>query len=329
MSADRFLYVAPTLSESGFRVVAPDIIGFGYSNKPTADYTIDFFIEFLEEFLENVHIDKMSMVGSSFSGLLGAEFAARFNSRIEELVLVAPAVSTKPATPAFSLYTLAALRQTYETVNAAFKEMAYDPSSITHQTIIDFMNRNKFKNAWLAFSRTLLGIHNSALKFPDRLSRITAPTLLIWGENDKVIPLQYASEYVNKIPNNRLEVIENCGHAPYIERPTKFNELLEFFAIERLVDDNRKKDKEKNKNLHQCEQCGCLVRCPADRCYYNTNKFTIDKCKWCQGYWNLHQCEQCECLIECQPNHCDYDICKFSIKCNACRYPWQQSQKLL
>jgi 2-hydroxy-6-oxonona-2,4-dienedioate hydrolase len=98
-SADRFLYVAPTLSESGFRVVAPDIIGFGYSNKPTADYTIDFFIEFLEEFLENVHIDKMSMVGSSFSGLLGAEFAARFNSRIEELVLVAPAVSTKPATP--------------------------------------------------------------------------------------------------------------------------------------------------------------------------------------------------------------------------------------
>jgi 2-hydroxy-6-oxonona-2,4-dienedioate hydrolase len=62
--------VEPTLSESGFRVVAPDIIGFGYSNKPTADYTIDFFIEFLEEFLENVHIDKMSMVGSSFSGLL-------------------------------------------------------------------------------------------------------------------------------------------------------------------------------------------------------------------------------------------------------------------
>jgi pimeloyl-ACP methyl ester carboxylesterase len=79
--------------------------------------------------------------------------------------------------------------------------------------------------------------------------------LLIWGDNDKIIPLQYASEYINKIPNNRLEVIENCGHAPYIERPTKFNELLlEFFAIERLVDDNRKKGKEKNKNLHQCEQ---------------------------------------------------------------------------
>jgi pimeloyl-ACP methyl ester carboxylesterase len=42
--------VASTLSESDFRVVAPDIIGFGYSNKPTVDYTIDFFIEFLEEF---------------------------------------------------------------------------------------------------------------------------------------------------------------------------------------------------------------------------------------------------------------------------------------
>jgi hypothetical protein len=79
--------------------------------------------------------------------LLGAEFATRLNTRIEELVLVAPAVSTKPATPAFSLYTLAALRQTYETVRAAFEEMANDPSSVTDQAIIDFMNRNKFKNA--------------------------------------------------------------------------------------------------------------------------------------------------------------------------------------
>ena len=223
--------------------------------------------------------------------MLGAEFEARLNTTIEELVLVAPAGSTKPATPAFSLYTLAALRPTYETVRAAFKEMANDPSSVTHQTIIDFMNKNKFKNAWLAFLRTLLGIHNSPLKFIDRLSRITAPTLLIWGDNDKVIPLQYASEYINKIPNNRLEVIENCRHAPYIESPTKFNELLEFLAREKLVDDNRKKDKEKNKNLHQCEQC--------------------------------------ECLIECHSSHCDYDRYKFSSKCNACRYPWQQSQKLL
>jgi pimeloyl-ACP methyl ester carboxylesterase len=72
-----------------------------------------------------------------------------------------------------------------------------------------------------------------------RLSRITATTLLIWGGNDKVIPLQYVSEYINKIPNNRLEVIENCGHAPYIERPTKFNELVEFLTREKLVDDNR------------------------------------------------------------------------------------------
>jgi pimeloyl-ACP methyl ester carboxylesterase len=331
-SADRFLYVAPALSEYGFRVVAPDSIGFGYSNKPTADYTIDFFIEFLEEFLESVYIDKMSIIGSSFSGLLAAEFAARFNNRIEELVLVAPAVSTKPATSALSLYTLAALRPTYDTVRAAFQEMAYDPSSVTHQIIRDFMNRNKFKNAWLAFSRTLLGIHNLPSKFTDRLSTITAPTLLIWGDNDKVIPLQYASEYTNKIPNNRLEVIENCGHAPYIERPTKFNEiLLEFLARQKKLfdDNNRKKDKEKNKNLHQCAQCGCLVKCPADQCYYNTNKFTIDKCKRCQGYWNLHQCEQCERLIECPPGHCDYDRYKFSIKCNVCRYPWQRLQNLL
>jgi 2-hydroxy-6-oxonona-2,4-dienedioate hydrolase len=96
--------VASTLSESDFRVIASDIIGFGYSNNPTADYTIDFFIEFLE-FLENVHIDKISIVGSSFNGLLGAEFEARYNTRIEELVLVALAISTKPATLS-SLYSL-------------------------------------------------------------------------------------------------------------------------------------------------------------------------------------------------------------------------------
>lgn len=64
-----------------------------------------FFIEFLEEFLENVHIDKISIVGSSFNGLLGAGFEARYNTRIEALVLVALAISTKPATLS-SLYSL-------------------------------------------------------------------------------------------------------------------------------------------------------------------------------------------------------------------------------
>src|ERR671933_638090 len=77
------------IADKHYRLIIPDIIGFGYSDKPAVEYTIDFFIEFFEGFLKNLNIHKPYIAGSSFGGHLGAEFAIRFNSRVERLALAA------------------------------------------------------------------------------------------------------------------------------------------------------------------------------------------------------------------------------------------------
>ena len=233
-SAERWLPIAPTLSKY-FRVIVPDIIGFGYSDKPTVEYTMDFFIEFFEEFIENMHIHRPIVIGSSFGGYLATEFAIRFSSRVEKLVLAAPAGMMRSSTNVLDQYIMAALYPTYENALRAFMDMAYDPSIVTDDTVRDFINRMRLPNAKYAFMSTLLGIRDSP-RLLGRLSKIQVPTLLVWGDSDNMIPLQYSKEY-NEIPGSNLVILKDCGHTPFIEKPTIFSQtILKFLGEQQNID---------------------------------------------------------------------------------------------
>ena len=223
-SAERWLRVIPDLTKH-FRVIVPDIIGFGYSDKPTVEYTMEFFIKFFENFLKNLDIDKLNIVGSSFGGHLATEFAIRYNDRVEKLVLAAPAGMMRTSTRHLDQYIMAALYPTYENALRAFIEMAYDPSIVTEDTIKDFVNRMRLPNAKYSFMSTLLGMRDSP-PLPGRLSNILSPTLLVWGDNDRTIPLDYSQKYTKEIPHSALVVIRNCGHTPYVEKSTEFNRAI-------------------------------------------------------------------------------------------------------
>lgn len=228
-SAERWLFVAPTLSKY-FRILVPDIVGFGYSDKPTVEYKMDFFIDFFQGFLENLHIDRPIIIGSSFGGYLAAEFAIRFSNKLEQLVLAAPAGMMRYSTKVLDEYIMAALYPTYENALRAFMDMAFDPSIVTEDTVKDFVNRMRLPNAKYAFMSTVLGLRDDSRKLPARLSKIITPTLLIWGDNDNMIPLQSSEEY-NKIPGSNLAVIKDCGHTPYVEKPTVFNQTILKFLM--------------------------------------------------------------------------------------------------
>ena len=229
-SAERWSRVIPTLSRY-YRVIIPDIIGFGYSDKPAVEYTMDFFIDiFFKVFLDNLGISKASIIGSSFGGHVATEFAIRFNGMVEKLVLVSPAGMMKTSTPTLDRYIMAALYPVYEHVYEAFSEMAYDSDeAVNEEIVMDFVNRMRLTNAKYAFMSTVLGIRY-APKLKGRLSSIIAPTLLVWGDNDKMIPLQYAREY-EEIPKSKLIVIKNCGHTPYVEKPITFNKIILRFLV--------------------------------------------------------------------------------------------------
>jgi 2-hydroxy-6-oxonona-2,4-dienedioate hydrolase len=293
-SYERWLKVACMLSRY-FRIIIPDIVGFGDSDKPFVEYDMDFFTNFLQAFLEKLHIDRPIICGHSFGGHLAAEFAIRFRDQVEKLILTAPAGPRRRTNDVLVKYIRAAIRPTYEYIYEAFKNMAFNPNVITQDTVLDFKRRMNLAYAKFAFMSTLLGIYN-AQTLKGRLSRITSPTLIVWGENDKMIPYrEYLQEY-NEIPNKSIQTINHCGHTPFVEKPIKFNAILLKFLIgkdlyyllfKQMTDDDR--EKERNLHLcaecHQCAQCGCLVWCPPDRCLYDVKTFRIPKCTRCQGDW--------------------------------------------
>jgi pimeloyl-ACP methyl ester carboxylesterase len=234
-SAERWSRVIPNIvsTKKDFRVIIPDIIGFGYSDKPRdfdIDYSMDFFVEgFLRPFLDNLHISKASIIGSSFGGHIATEFAIRFNYMVEKLILVSPAGMMKRSTPTLDKYLKAAFDPERQRVYDAFREMVYNPRVVNEKMVRDFMNRMRLPNAMYAFNSTLMNmVHAPELR--GRVSNITAPSLIVWGEKDSMIPLaENANEYngiPNKILRNLFVVIKKCGHLPPIEKPSAFSKIV-------------------------------------------------------------------------------------------------------
>jgi pimeloyl-ACP methyl ester carboxylesterase len=124
---------------------------------------------------------------------------------------------------------MAALYPTYENAEKAFKEMAYDPDVVTEETVLDFVNRMRLPNAKYAFMSTLLGMRYAPV-LRGRIGEIICPTLLIWGDSDKLIPVQYSKDY-NEIPDSEAVIIRNCGHTPYVEKPMSFSKVALKFLV--------------------------------------------------------------------------------------------------
>ncbi len=230
-SAERWLQTIPILAQH-YRLIIPDIIGFGYSDKPLVEYTLPFFVEFLRNFLKKLNIEKIILVGSSFGGLLAIEYALKVN-KIEGLILVSPAGFSKRPTPEFKSYITAALYPTHENVSHAFNDFSFDPKKVSEKSNREFINRMNYPNAKHAFMSTVFGIKNNP-ELKDRISKITVPTLLIWGRHDKILPVYYSRKC--KIPNIKTVILDHCGHTPHVEKPAEFcSHLLKFL----------------NKNIHE------------------------------------------------------------------------------
>lgn len=223
-SAERWEYVIPKFQEH-FRVVVPDLIGFGYSDKPLVDYTTEFFAEFLKNFLDKIAVSNPIIVGSSLGGQITAEYALNNNDSVQKLILVSPSGVMKHSTPALDAYVMAALYPNPDAAKNAFEMMSGASKEIDPKIIEGFVERMQLPNAKMAFMSTLLGLKNSQI-ITEKLSSITVPTLLIWGELDPVIPVKYADSFVSRIKDCRFYRMDACGHTPYVEAPDKFVEIV-------------------------------------------------------------------------------------------------------
>ena len=227
-SAERWEYVVPLL-EKHFRLIVPDLIGFGYSDKPVVDYTPKFFSEFLTHFFDKLNITNPCIIGASLGGQVTAQYVSQNNDNVKKLILVSPSGLMKHSTPALDAYVMAALYPNNEGAKNAFELMAGSPRNIDEKIITGFVTRMKLPNAKMAFMSTLLGLKNAEV-ISLKLKMITVPTMIVWGSLDPVIPIAYADEFVSSIQDCRFYRMDHSGHTPYVDDPEKFSHVvLDFF----------------------------------------------------------------------------------------------------
>jgi len=226
-SAERWEYVIPLLNKN-YTVIVPDLIGFGYSDKPLVDYTTEFFSKFLNSFLQKIGLEKTNIIGSSLGAQIIVNYVAEHKDSVEKLVLISPSGAMKHSTPALDAYVMAALYPDKEGAENAYKMMAGPNQEINPKIVEDFVTRMKLPNAKMAFMSTLLGLKN-AENISKKLQTISNPTLIIWGAKDPVIPIKYADSFVSSIQDCRFYRMDDCGHTPFVDAPEKFTKIvLEF-----------------------------------------------------------------------------------------------------
>lgn len=207
-----------------YHVYAPDQIGFGRSDKPQIDYRIGTLVDFLTGFMKKLEIDKATLVGNSLGGWVSVSMTLAHPERVQKMVLVDSAGFSADVTRE---QLLVLNPSTLEGERAVMKLILYNPAMLSSDATIESQFANKLKKGdAYTVDRFIDSIVRKEDAVDGQLSMIKAPTLVIWGHNDALIPYTYAERFAKEIGGAQLVTIEKCGHVPQLEKAQEFNAAL-------------------------------------------------------------------------------------------------------
>ncbi len=224
--ADEWAFCFEPLRQS-YRVIALDLLGFGRSDKPLIDYTIAGFVEVVEGFLRALKIERAVVLGESLGGWIASAFALKFPERVEKLILVDAAgvwgdIAGLPIDVRVS--TRAHLRE-------VFHLLFYDKRLATDLLIDLAYQLHLERGDGHTIDSVLRNQQGGRERLDDAIGQLSVPTLIVWGEQDEMMPLSVGRNLHRLIPGSKLEVIPQCGHLPALEKPGEFaGRVLEFLG---------------------------------------------------------------------------------------------------
>jgi pimeloyl-ACP methyl ester carboxylesterase len=208
-----------------FQVFAPDHPGFGQSERPEWLEGVDDLVFHYVDLLDALGLDRVSIVGTSLGGWIAAELAVAHPERIGRLVLVGAAGIKVDGVERFDVF----LHPVEETLRHLFYEASRAAQLLPTEFGPEVIVRGYREATTLARLSWNPYLYNPKLQ--RRLQRITAPTLVVWGEQDSFLPPAYGEAYAQLIPRATLRTIPQCGHLVPYEQTEQFTQhVLSFLT---------------------------------------------------------------------------------------------------
>ena len=235
------------------RVYAPDLPGFGRTEKPRARYGIGYFTRFIDRYMEDRGLRSAAVVGASLGGRIALELALEHPKRVRKLVLVNALGLGRPNLQlSYGLMTLPRvgeavmkfasdavqwvpqpmIRRVAARYAGASRDLKRTMDDSYFSNLRELYAADGYPDAYLATVRSLVtpkALFAADHDLSKRLGEIKVPVQLIWGADDPLFPLAHAARAHALIRQSRLAVLEGAGHTPQAERPEEFNRVLENF----------------------------------------------------------------------------------------------------
>jgi pimeloyl-ACP methyl ester carboxylesterase len=227
-----------------YRVFACDLVGFGRSEKKKVPFTHEFVARFIAEFMKAVGVGRAHLIGNSLGGGIALQVALEYPALVDKLVLVNTGGFGREVTYLFKLTSIPILgdilsKPSRGNTRRTLKECVFDPELITDEVVEMYAEMESLPGAHesLLFTlRTVINVRGvkEEIYRPifDGAPGLAASTLIVWGEEDRIIPVKHAYVAHERIPHSRLHIYKRCGHLPQFEEPQEFNQLVMAFLEE-------------------------------------------------------------------------------------------------
>jgi len=200
-----------------FDVLVPEHPGWGGSDEPEWLENIHDVAYFYLNFLKQLNLRNVTIVGSSMGGWIAMEIAVRDTSRIKSLVLVSPAGIAAPGVLPADIF----LMPPEEVVKDLFFDEKLAQARLAQPEDVDISLKNRHATARLAWEPRL---HDPYLG--KWLHRIEVPVKIVWGREDRILPVGFVDEFKRLLPRAEIHILEKCGHLPHAEKADEFVEIV-------------------------------------------------------------------------------------------------------
>ena len=235
--------VMPALAEH-YTVIAPDLLGHGQSAKPRGDYSLGAYASGIRDLLTVLEKERVSLVGHSLGGGVAMQFAYQFPEWAERLVLVASGGLGKEVSPLLKAVTMPGAEYVLSLLlHPRIREAAEWPGSVARR--VGWRPGDTLSEVWRSYTtltdrhaqmafvhtvRSVIDVAGQRVSAHDRLYLAAAvPTLIVWGDHDRIIPVDHAYRAADAIPGARLEILEGAGHFVPWRDADRFLAVLEDF----------------------------------------------------------------------------------------------------